>query len=85
MILKAIERGVSEERLAKALNVNVAHIKRKQHLLDGICSEVAELLKDKNVSINTFWLKKLVSVRQIEAAELMVAMNKYTIGYRSAR
>ena len=82
MILKAIERGVSEERLAKALNVNAAHIKRKRHLLDGICSEVAELLKDKHVSINTFWqLKKLVSLRQIEAAELMVAMNKYTIGY----
>jgi hypothetical protein len=82
MLLKALERGVSEERLAKALNVNVAHIKRKRHLLDGICSEVAELLKDKHVSINTFWqLKKLAPLRQIEAAELMVAMNKYTIGY----
>jgi hypothetical protein len=82
MLLKALERGVSEERLAKALNVNVAHIKRKRHLLDGICSEVAELLKDKHVSINTFWqLKKLTPLRQIEAAELMVAMNKYTIGY----
>ena len=44
MILKAIERGVSEERLAKALNVNVAHIKRKRHLLDGICAEVAFVL-----------------------------------------
>jgi ParB-like chromosome segregation protein Spo0J len=82
MIMKAIERGVSEERLAKALNVNVAHIKRKRHLLDGICPEVAELLKDKHVSINALWqLKKVVPLRQIEAAELMVAMNKYTIGY----
>jgi hypothetical protein len=51
-------------------------------LLDGICAEVAELLKDKDVSINTVWqLKKMVPFRQIEAAELMVAMNKYTIGY----
>lgn len=82
MIMKAIERGVSEERLAKALNVNVAHIKRKRRLLDGICAEVAELLKDKHVSIHALWqLKKLVPLRQIEAAELMVAMNKYTIGY----
>jgi ParB-like chromosome segregation protein Spo0J len=82
MIMKALERSVSEERLAKALNVNVSHIKRKRHLLDGICPEVAELLKDKHVSINTFWqLKKLIPLRQIEAAELMVAMNKYTIGY----
>lgn len=82
MIIKAIERGVSEERLAKALNVNVGQIRRKRHLLDGICPEVAELLGDKHVSIHAFWqLKKLVPLRQIEAAELMVAMNKYTIGY----
>jgi len=82
MIMKAIERGVSEERLAKALNVNVGQIRRKRHLLDGICPEVAELLGDKHVSIHAFWqLKKLVQLRQIEAAELMVAMNKYTIGY----
>ncbi len=82
MILKAIEQGVSEERIAKALNVDVAHIKRKRRLLDGICEEVAELLKDKHISINTVWqLKKLGPLRQIEAAELMVAMNKYTIGY----
>lgn len=82
MILKAIERGVSEERIAKALDVDVAHIRRKRRLLEGICPEVAELLADKHVSINTFWeLKKLAPLRQLEAAELMVAMNKYTIGY----
>lgn len=82
MIMKAIERGVSEVRLAKALNVNVDHIKRKRRLLDGICPEVAELLKDRHLSINTLWqLKKLAPIRQIEAAELMVAMNKFTIGY----
>jgi ParB-like chromosome segregation protein Spo0J len=82
MILKAIERGASEERIAKALNVDVAHIARKRRLLDGICSEVADLLKDKHISINTFWqLKKLGSLRQLEAAELMVAMNKYTTSY----
>jgi ParB-like chromosome segregation protein Spo0J len=82
MILKAIERGVSEERIAKALNVNVGSIKRKRNLLDGICLEAAEILKDKHVSINSLWeLKKLAPLRQIEAVELMVAMNKYTISY----
>lgn len=82
MIMKAIERGVPEQRLAKALNVNVSHIKRKRHLLDGICPEVVELLEDKHVTMHAFWqLKKLVPIRQIEAAELMVAMNKYNIGY----
>lgn len=82
MILKAIERGVSEERLAKTLNVDVASIKRKRRLLDGICSEAAEILKDKHVAIHALVeFKKLAPLRQIEAAELMVAMNKYTIGY----
>ena len=82
MIIKAIERGVSEERLAKSLNVDVASIKRKRRLLDGICSEVADILKDKHVAIHALVeLRKLAPLRQIEAAELMVAMNKYTIGY----
>jgi ParB-like chromosome segregation protein Spo0J len=82
MILKAIERGVSEERIAKSLNVDVASIKRKRRLLDGICSEAAELLKDKHIAIHSLTeLKKLAPLRQIEAAELMVAMNKYTISY----
>ena len=82
MILKAVERGVSQERIAKALNVDVQSIRRKRHLLDGICPEVAETLKDKHIAIQTFIeLKKMMPLRQIEAADLMVAMNKYTIGY----
>ena len=82
MILKAVQRGVSQERIAKALNVDVQSIRRKRHLLDGICSEVAETLKDKHIAIQTFIeLKKMMPLRQIEAADLMVAMNKYTIGY----
>jgi hypothetical protein len=82
MILKAVERGVSEERIAKALNVDVPTIRRKRHLLDGICPEVAEILKDKHIAIQTFSeLKKMVPLRQIAAAEIMVAMNKYTINY----
>jgi hypothetical protein len=82
MILKAIERGVSEERIAKALNVDVPTIRRKRQLLDGICLEVAELLKDKHIAIHTFSeLRKMVPLRQIEAVELMIAMNKYTVNY----
>jgi len=82
MILKAVERGVSEERIAKVLNVDVQTIRRKRQLLDGICPEVAEILKDKHIAIQTFSeLKKMAPLRQIEAAELMVAMNKYTVSY----
>ncbi len=82
MILKALERGVPEERLARALNVNVKSLQDKKRLLDGICPEAAELLKDKQVALTGFKnLKKMKPMRQIEAAELMVAMNKYTVNY----
>ncbi|MGD9738427.1 MAG: plasmid partitioning protein RepB C-terminal domain-containing protein [Parvibaculaceae bacterium] len=82
MILKAVERGVPQERIAKALNVNVDEIRRKRRLLEGICPETVEILKDKHVPINTFTeLRKMEPLRQIEAAELMVAMGTYAVTY----
>jgi len=82
MILKAIEKGVSEEVLARVLNVNIQNIKTKRRLLEGICAEVVELLKDKHVPINTFReLRKMKPLRQIEAAQLMIAMNKFSCPY----
>ena len=63
MIVKAVERGVPEERIAKALNVDVQSIVRKRQLLDGICPEVAEILKDKHIAIHTFTeLRKMAAV-----------------------
>lgn len=85
MILKAIEAGVPEERIAKALDINVALIRRKRRLLDGICPEVANLLKNRHCSIETFQaLKKVKPIRQIEMAQLMVAMNNLTVSYSRA-
>lgn len=82
MILKAIERGVSEDRLAAVLSVNPDNIRRKRRLLDGICGEAASLLEDKHVPINSFdALRKTLPERQVEAAELMVAMNNFTVSY----
>ena len=82
MILKAIEKGVPEERLARALNVNISSIRHKRSLLEGICPEVVDLLKEKHVPINTIGqLKKMKPMRQIEAVQLMVAMNKFTVSY----
>jgi ParB-like chromosome segregation protein Spo0J len=82
MIMTAIDKGVPEERLARALNVNISSIRARRRLLEGICPEAADLLRDKHVPINSFQeLKKLKPMRQIEAAELMVAMNRYTISY----
>jgi len=85
MIVRAIERGASEERLAKALNVDIAMIKRRRTLLDGICPEAVELLKDKSINPNTFdALRKMKPMRQIEVAELMVAADNWTTSYARA-
>jgi hypothetical protein len=82
MILKAVKKGVSEERLARALNVNIANIRTKRNLLVGICAEAADLLRDKHVPMHAFpELRKLKPMRQIAAAEMMVAMNRYSTGY----
>ncbi len=85
MIIRALRRGVSEEKLAKALNVDVRRIKQRQNLLNGICPEVVELLKDKSVNPATFdILRKMKPMRQIEAAELMVTAGKVTASYAKA-
>lgn len=78
MIAKAIERGVSPERLAKVLNLDVSAIINKKNLLDGICKEAEELLKDKIVSSGVFtYLKRMKETRQLEAVKLMIDMNNY--------
>lgn len=79
MIAKAIEKGVSVERLAKVLDIDVSSIIQKKNLLNGICPETSELLKDKIVSGGVFnYLKKMKDKRQIEAAQLMIDMNNFT-------
>ena len=79
MILKNLENGVTEEEIAAALDVNVATIRAKRNLLDGICSEAAETLKDKRVGNDAFSvLRKMKALRQTEVAGLMVAANNYT-------
>ena len=82
MILNAVKKGASEERLARALNVNIANIRAKRNLLVGICPEVADLLRDKHVPLNVFTeLRFLKPIRQIEAAQAMITMNRYSIAY----
>ncbi|WBO22518.1 plasmid partitioning protein RepB C-terminal domain-containing protein [Sphingomonas abietis] len=82
MILNAVKKGLSEERLARALNVNIDSIRHKRTLTQGICAEAIDLLKDKHVPIATFAeLKRLKPLRQIQAASDMNAMNKYSISY----
>ncbi|WP_116970668.1 plasmid partitioning protein RepB C-terminal domain-containing protein [Blastomonas sp. UPD001] len=85
MIVRALDRGVPEEKLARALNVDVKVIRQRRHLLAGICPDVAELLKDKPVGHHAFQkLRKMKPIRQLEVAELMVSANNYTVSYAKA-
>ena len=82
MIMEAIRHGVSEERIAKTLDVDVAAIRRKRDLLDGICPEAVQLLKEKRASNGAFReMRKVRPMRQIEMAELMVASNNFSARY----
>ena len=82
MILKVIGRGISEQRIAQALNVNAKSIRAKRDLLNGICPEVAALLKDKHCPFNSFQaLKKVKPLRQYEIAKTMTGIGNYTVAY----
>jgi predicted DNA-binding protein len=65
MVRRAIEIGVPEERIARALNLAANTIRQSRTLLRGICLEAIELLKDKHVASKAFMeLKKVKPMRQ---------------------
>lgn len=85
MVRRAIERGVSPERLAKVLSVDVSYIFKKMKLLDGVCPEAAELLKDRQFSPEiSRVLRNMNPTRQIECVELMVSANNLSVPYAEA-
>ncbi len=85
MILKALTNGVSEEKIADTLNVDVGEIRRKRDLLNGICPETVELLKTHRVTESAFAvLRRMKPVRQIRCAELMISANSYTHSFAKA-
>lgn len=85
MLRRAIERGVSPERLAKALSVDVSHIMKKMNLLEGICAEAAALLEDRQFSAEMARvIRKMKPTRQIECVELMTSANNMTVAYAEA-
>lgn len=85
MILKAIRSGVSEERIAKVLRVDIASIRQKRDLLNGVCKEASDILKNKHVALGVFAvLRKMKPIRQIEAAELLVATGNFSVPYTKA-
>ena len=85
MIRRVIERGVSPDRLARALAVDVSQVLKRMSLLDGICPEAAELLGDRQFSPELARaLRKMKPTRQVECVELMAAANNVSVAYAEA-
>jgi hypothetical protein len=85
MILKAIRSGVPEDRIATVLRVDVGSIRQKRDLLNGICKEASEILKNRHVTLGVFGLlRKMKPMRQIEVAELLVATGNFSVPYTKA-
>lgn len=85
MIARAMDRGVSSADIAAALNLQVESVLRRFRLLEGISPEAADMLKDTPCSMKVFdILRQMTSVRQIEAADLMIGQNNFTVMFARA-
>lgn len=85
MIRRAIDRGIPPAKLAKGLSINITLLNKKSNLLEGICAEVVEILKDRNFSTAVApVLRRMKPTRQVECAELMVAANNLSESYAKA-
>lgn len=85
MIARAMERGVSSADIANALNLQIESVLRRFRLLEGISSEAADMLKDTPCSMKVFdILRQMSAVRQIEAADLMIGQNNFTVMFARA-
>ena len=85
MIRRAIDRGVSKERLARAFNLNLSAINRRINLLEGICPDAIRLLQDHQFTPDvTRVLRNMKAARQVEALELMIASSTITVAHAEA-
>ncbi|QYM72019.1 ParB N-terminal domain-containing protein [Pseudochrobactrum sp. Wa41.01b-1] len=85
MIVRAIDRGVSPSDIAIMLGFRVETVLRRFRLLDGISPEAAEMLKNTPCSMRVFdILRQMCAVRQIEAADLMIGQNNFTVMFAQA-
>ena len=85
MLVKALEAGVSEERLARALVVDVKRLREKCDLLRGICPEAVEVLQKHDVAATAlYYFRKVLATRQIAMAQAMIDTGNYTRSYAFA-
>jgi len=85
MIVRAVDRGVPAERIAEALGLDPVTIRRRFRMLDGICPDAVELLKDTTCPLVVFEiLRQMAPIRQIEAAELIIGQANFTMMFARA-
>ena len=85
MLLEALRSGVTEERIAKSLNVDISVIRLKRDMLNGICSEAVELLRDYKLNAKVFSvIRKMKPLRQVEVAEHMIANTAFSYTFVTA-
>lgn len=79
MIKKVIDSGITLSRIAETLGISEEKLRTELDATNGIDKEVVDILKTANVSRCALQaLKKVKPLRQIEIAEKMVAMAKYS-------
>ena len=85
MVVNAISRGVPEVQIAEALGLEVTSVRRRARMLDGICPEAIQLLTNAPCPFRVFdILRQMTSIRQIEAAELMLGQQNFTAVFARA-
>lgn len=82
MISKAVKNGLSPDRIAKTLNIDVKKILNDMNATEGIDDKAKDILKTSPVSNGVLnALKKVKSIRQIQIAEAMVNNHNFGIDY----
>ncbi|TXG94010.1 MAG: chromosome partitioning protein ParB [Rhodocyclaceae bacterium] len=85
MLQEAVAKGVSKDRLAQSLNIDISSLLKKLKLLDGICPEAVELLRDRQFSPEiSRILRKMKATRQVVCVDLMLSANSLTVNYAEA-
>ncbi|EPN2807517.1 plasmid partitioning protein RepB C-terminal domain-containing protein [Serratia marcescens] len=79
MLLRAVDSGVSVDKLCAVLGVSAQTVQGKLKISEGIALEVMALLAEKNVPQALFGLlRKLKSYKQIEMVNTLVSINNFT-------
>jgi hypothetical protein len=85
MIVRAMDRDVPVEKIAEALELDVGTIRRRFRMLDGICAEAIEMLKETNCPMKSFdILRQMAPIRQVEAADLMIGQSNFSTMFARA-